>query len=118
MRISCRRYDLPLRDPFTISRGTVHVQPTLIVRVEHEGLVGWGEATTNDYYGVTLERMIEALGRVAPRLADCRLENPAELWSELDPLLRDCRFAQCALDCAIWDVYAQMHSMPDRKSVV
>ncbi|MCA9132692.1 MAG: dipeptide epimerase [Planctomycetales bacterium] len=112
MHVSCQSYDLRLRDPFTISRGTVTVQPTLIVRLEHEGLVGLGEATTNDYYGVTLQSMSTALQRVAPQLANHQLENPAELWRELDPLLQDCRFAQCALDCAVWDLYAQQHGQP------
>ncbi len=112
MKISCQPFDLPLRDPFTISRGTTTVQPTLIVRVEHDGLFGWGEATTNPYYGITLDRMQRALASVAPRLAGARLENPAEIWAELDPELGQCRFAQCALDCALWDIYAQMHDLP------
>ncbi len=112
MQVSCQEFALKLRDPFTIARGTVTVQPTLVVRLEHDGLVGLGEATTNEFYGITLENMLAAIDRVAPTLADQRLENPAELWRELDPLLRDCRFAQCALDCAAWDLYAQMHGEP------
>lgn len=112
MRVSVASYQLKLRDPFTIARSTVTVQPTLIVRLEYEGLVGLGEATTNDFYGVTLESMSAAIERVAPRLAEWQLENPAELWRDLDPLLSECRFAQCALDCAAWDLYAQMHGQP------
>lgn len=112
MQVSVESFELKLREPFTISRGTVTAQPTMIVRLEHDGLVGLGEATTNTYYGNTLEKMTDALARVAPILADYQLENPAELWKELDPELQDCRFAQCALDCAAWDLYAQMHSMP------
>ncbi len=109
MRVICQHYDLRLRDPFTIARGTVTVQPTLIVRLEHDGLVGLGEATTNSFYGATLESMSAAIDSVASRLRDWTLENPAELWRALDPQLSDCRFAQCALDCAAWDLYAQMH---------
>lgn len=112
MRVSVASYALKLRDPFTIARGTVTVQPTLIVRLEHQGLVGLGEATTNEFYGVTLESMSAAIDRVAPRLSGWQLENPAELWRELDPVLAECRFAQCALDCAAWDLYAQMQEQP------
>ncbi|MEZ6153484.1 MAG: dipeptide epimerase [Pirellulaceae bacterium] len=112
MRVSVSSYQLKLRDPFTIARGTVTVQLTLIVRLEHDGLVGLGEATTNEFYGVTLESMSAAIDRVSARLADWALENPAELWRELDPLLSDCRFAQCALDCAAWDLYAQGQGEP------
>ena len=112
MQITCHSFDLRLRDPFTISRGTVTVQPTLIIEVEHEGLRGYGEATTNEYYGITLESMQTALDQVRPALIDHKLENPADTWKELDPILSSCRFAQCALDCALWDLYAQMHAVP------
>jgi len=112
MHVSCQQFDLRLRDPFTISRGTVTVQPTLIVRLEHDGLVGLGEATTNTFYGVTLEAMQAAIASVAERLKDWTLNDPAELWRELDPLLSHCRFAQCALDCAAWDLYGQMQGKP------
>lgn len=112
MKLSCHPYDLQLRDPFTIARGTVTVQPTLIVRVEYDGLVGLGEATTNSYYGITQASMQAALAQVAPRLENYRLENPAELWKELDADLSPSRFAQCALDCAVWDIFAQMHGQP------
>lgn len=112
MQVRCQSYQLQLRDPFTISRGTVSVQPTLIVSVEQDGLVGYGEATTNSYYNITLESMEAALNRVRPTLADYTLENPAELWADLDAELSGCRFAQCALDCAVWDLYAKMHQMP------
>ncbi len=112
LKVECRDYELQLQDPFTISRGTVTTQPTLIVRVEYDGLIGLGEATTNEFYGVTLDSMRRALAEVQPRLDGYRLENPAELWADLDPVLSQARFAQCALDCAIWDIYAQMHGMP------
>ncbi|MCA9130240.1 MAG: dipeptide epimerase [Planctomycetales bacterium] len=112
MQVSWEVHQLKLREPFTISRGTVCVQTTMIVRVDHDGLFGLGEATTNTYYGVTEARMAAALEAVQPFLRDYRLDNPAELWKELDGQLADCRFAQCALDCAIWDVYAKMHGMP------
>ncbi|MEC8554577.1 MAG: dipeptide epimerase [Planctomycetota bacterium] len=112
MKVECLKFDLPLRDPFTIARGTVTVQPTLIVRVERDGLVGFGEATTNDFYGITLESMEAALDRVRGKLENCELENPAVVWKELDEDLRDCRFAQCALDCAVWDLYAKQLGLP------
>ena len=82
MKVHCESHDLKLKDPFTISRGTVTVQPTLIVRVEYDDFVGLGEATTNSYYGITLESMQAAIDRVADKLASYRLENPAELWKE------------------------------------
>ncbi len=57
MEIKIKSFDLPLRDPFTIARSTTTVQPTMVVELHADGLVGLGEATTNDYYGASLENM-------------------------------------------------------------
>lgn len=84
----------------------------MIVQVKYQGLIGLGEATANRYYGATVETLKSTLESVAPKLRDYRLENPADLWQELDSELNHCRFAQCALDCAVWDLFAQMHNMP------
>jgi L-Ala-D/L-Glu epimerase len=112
IQLKLHAYNLKLRDPFTIARSTTTVQPTLIVELECEGLRGYGEATTNDFYGATLENMSRLLQEVAPRLAGMSLENPAEIWKELDPVLSQNRFAQCALDCAAWDLCAKQVGVP------
>jgi L-alanine-DL-glutamate epimerase-like enolase superfamily enzyme len=74
MRIALHRYDLPLAHPFTISRGTITVQPTMIVELEQDGVTGYGEATTNDYYGITWESMADALESVRGAVESRRLE--------------------------------------------
>ncbi len=112
IKLKLKTFDLKLRDPFTIARSTTTVQPTMIVELHCDGLVGLGEATTNDYYGATVENMSRILHEVEPRLAELKIENPAEIWKEFDPILSQNRFAQCALDCAVWDLYAQQHNMP------
>jgi L-Ala-D/L-Glu epimerase len=112
IELKLHSFELPLRDPFTIARSTTTVQSTLIVELRCDGLVGLGEATTNDYYGASLENMSRLLREVAPKLAPMPLENPAEIWRELDGMLGHNRFAQCALDCAVWDLYAQQHQLP------
>jgi hypothetical protein len=43
--------DLPLRDPFGISRRTTTVARNVLVRVASEGLEGLGESAPNAYYG-------------------------------------------------------------------
>jgi len=107
MKLLLHAFDLPLRHAFTISRGSYRVQPTLIVQLDEDGLSGFGEATTNPYYGVTLEGMASALHAVAPLLAARRLDDPADLWDELRPCLQAHPFAQCALDQAAHDLWGQ-----------
>ena len=57
MKLSYKKFDLPLKHVFTISRGSTTVQETLIVQLAADGKFGYGEATTNSYYGATIESM-------------------------------------------------------------
>ena len=68
MRLRLWTYDLPLKHRFTISRESIDVQPTLIVELEQDGVLGYGEATSNAYYGQTIEHLGEVLGTVRPTL--------------------------------------------------
>jgi len=61
MQIRVHAFDLPLRHVFTISRESITVQPTIVVELEQDGARGYGEATTNAYYGATREAMSATL---------------------------------------------------------
>ena len=61
-------FDLPLRHTFRISREAQDVQPTLIVELERDGVRGYGEATANNYYGFSIERMTADLMGLAGEL--------------------------------------------------
>lgn len=112
MKLRLHHFDLPLRHVFTISRGSMTVQPTLIVELEQDGVCGYGEATTNDYYGFTLENMAAALKAIEPRLAGLTLEDQVALWDEFHPALRDNPFAHCALDQAAHDLWGKLRGAP------
>jgi len=112
MQLKIHSYDLPLRHVFTISRESISVQPSLIVELEQDGLRGFGEATTNRYYGATLPRMSEALERVRDRLATWSLDDPTRLWDELAPEFRSQPFALCALDQAAHDLWGKLRRQP------
>jgi L-alanine-DL-glutamate epimerase-like enolase superfamily enzyme len=55
MKLTFRRYDLTLRHPFTIARGTSSIDPVMIVEIEHGGIVGLGEAAPSGRYGESIE---------------------------------------------------------------
>lgn len=112
MQLRLHSFDLPLRHTFTISRGSMDVQPTLIVELEQDGVRGYGEATTNDYYGATLENMSAALHGVESRLVTASATDPDALWSQLHPALHSQPFAQCALDQAAWDLCGKLQNKP------
>lgn len=112
MKLRLHEFELPLRHEFTISRGSVTVQPTLIVELEDAGQHGYGEATSNDYYGVTIEGLKDALEAIRPRIEQHRLTDPARLWAELSEELKDQPFALCAVDQAAYDLWGKKHAQP------
>lgn len=117
MKLRLWTFDLPLRRVFRIARGEVSVQSTFIVELEHNGVRGYGEATTSRYYAQTIEGMaavvrgaVEYIERLSPNLANP--EWPADAWRELDGLLQSSRFAQCAVDEALWDLFGKLRGEP------
>jgi L-alanine-DL-glutamate epimerase-like enolase superfamily enzyme len=112
MQLHLLHFDLRLRHPFTISRGSITVQPTLIVELQDSALRGYGEATTNPYYGATLEKMTHALEGVRPLVETWDLQDPAQLWERLQPQLLDQPFALCALDQAAHDLWGKRRGQP------
>jgi L-alanine-DL-glutamate epimerase-like enolase superfamily enzyme len=112
MRLRLHAYDLPLAHTFTISRESITSQPTLIVELTQDGLSGYGEATSNQYYGFTIERMARDLVALLPQLEATTLSDPAALWSQCHPALKDDPFALCALDQAAHDLWGKLRGQP------
>ena len=112
MELVLHQFELPLEHTFTISRGSLNVQETLIVELRHEGLVGYGEATTNDYYNATIEQMSADLDRLRPLLKEATPDDPPQLWEQTRPLLANNPFAHCALDMAVHDLWGKTLGKP------
>ena len=112
MKLQLHAFELPLRHVFTISRESTEVQSTLIVELIDGVFHGYGESTTNNYYGYTIKNMASALESVRAELAAMSLEDPAELWQQLDGALGTNPFAQCALDQAAHDLWGKKLGKP------
>lgn len=112
MDLKIHTFDLPLKHEFTISRESRTVQETVIVELADGGHSGFGEATTNPYYNVTVSTMSSALERVRPLLGGELLEDPSDLWDQLAPHLEENPFALCALDQAAWDLWGKKKNKP------
>jgi L-alanine-DL-glutamate epimerase-like enolase superfamily enzyme len=112
MRMTLHEVALPLRHPFTIAHGSQVLQRNLIVELEDDGLVGYGEGAEMAYYGQTATRMAAALEGVRPLVEGARWQRPEELWAALAPVLDQERFALCALDQAAHDLWGHRHGLP------
>lgn len=112
MKLLTHVFDLPLRHQFTISRESTSVQTTLIVELTDGTHHGFGEATTNSYYGMTIDNMRQALEAVRPLLESIDAVDPASLWEQLAPKLQKFPFALCALDQAAHDLWGKQQGAP------
>lgn len=112
MKVAYRTFDLPLRHVFTIARGSMEAQTTFIVELTHDGQRGYGEATTNDYYGATAEAMAAGVESVRSLLEAGDPYNPESLLAELAEALPDNSFALCALDLALHDLWGKLQGAP------
>lgn len=126
MKLLFHPYSLHYKYRFKIAHTTRDVQDTLIVELQDtdaDGNVisGFGEATDNYYYNVTIEGMKNELEKIKPQIEAYNLTNtqfnsqsgtPEAFWDEMHKLLKHSPFALCALDMAAQDLYGKKSGMP------
>ena len=112
MKMTLHRLSLPLAHPFTISRGTVNDQLSLVVRVDGDGVTGWGEVTANDYYGHSLESIESSLRKVLPELDRLAKLAPELAWDEANRITEGDSFALSAFDMALHDWHGRTRGVP------
>lgn len=107
MKLQLKAYDLKLKHTFTISRVSIDVQPSLIVALTSDGFTGYGAATANPYYNITVPIMMGNLNKIKILIESCGIETPEEFWAKMHPYLKEDLFSLCALDMAYTDLYAR-----------
>ncbi|MGI8773047.1 MAG: o-succinylbenzoate synthase [Acidobacteriaceae bacterium] len=113
--ILLREIRMPLVEPFRTSFGTTTDRRVLLVEVHAEGLTGWGECVAGEHPYYSEESIDTAwvvlMGELAPMLAAAEIEN-AGSCSPILSRVRGNRMAKAALECAIWDLEAQLLKQP------
>lgn len=107
MELILRAYDLKLKHTFRISRKSIDFQPSLIVELRDGDFSGFGEATSNPYYNITIEILQNDIEQIRSLVEDTNNETPEEFWNKISPFLSNNPFALCALDNAYHDLYAR-----------
>ena len=105
-------FNLPFEYPFTISSGTKTHQPTFVVRLEHMGREGYGEAPAISYYNIPIEKMVADYEARKMPIEKFAFTTPDRYWHYLHHLLPKNNFLVCALDIAAWDMYAKFSGQP------
>ncbi|TXD47711.1 dipeptide epimerase [Polaribacter sp. IC073] len=107
MEIKLHSYSLELKHTFTISRESHDFQPSLIVELIDGDFRGFGEATSNPYYNITVENSKAIIQENASFIKSLSTEEPSIFWKKLQPLFKKNMFALCALDMAFNDLQAR-----------
>jgi L-alanine-DL-glutamate epimerase-like enolase superfamily enzyme len=115
MQLKYQKFDLRLRHVFTISRSSISVQETLVVQLSLDGLYGYGEATTNAFYGATIPNMTSAIESVRSIVEEGSLDGPLQLIDRISRKLakeKYAKFALNAIDQAIHDLWGKKCGAP------
>jgi len=107
MKLILRTYNLKLKHTFRISRKTIDFQPSLIVELQQDGISGFGEATSNPYYNISIEILQNDIEEFRTLIEATTTETPEEFWSKISLFFQGNPFALCALDNAYNDLYAR-----------
>jgi len=113
--ITLREIRMKLRTPFTTSFGTSHERRILLVAVETDGVVGWGEITTPEgpFYNseTTDTAWIVVQDFIVPRLLGQEVQTAAEVPALLHAI-RGHYMAKGGVENALWDAEAQQKELP------
>lgn len=111
MKISLSKYTLPLKHTFSISRESHDFQNTMIASLTLDGQTGYGEATANPYYNITVESMMAEIEAVQPSIENYDFTLPA-IFHKFLVTKGLSNFALCALDLAAHDLYGKLQNRP------
>lgn len=111
MNLSFNRYDLRLKHTFTIARGARDVSPVVIVELEHDGIVGYGEAAPSARYGESVDSVAAFLSKIDWT----RFDDPFQVESILtyvDCMAEGHTAAKAAVDLALHDWIGRRLGVP------
>ena len=103
---------LMLRHTWSISRNSSDFKDNVFVRLERDGVVGWGEAAPNVRYGQTAEQTAAALEKVRPLVEAGDWLAYVSLREQWERAMPEPSCAQAALDIAVLDWVSKRLNVP------
>ena len=109
-RVELRQIQMPLVHFFETSFGRTTLRRIVLVRVEAEGLTGWGEVTAGEepFYSYETHQTAWHVLRdfLIPWVLGRQWASPSEVSARFSPI-RGHNMAKAALENALWVIYAQ-----------
>jgi O-succinylbenzoate synthase len=114
-RIELREIQLPLVHFFETSFGRTSVRRIVLVRVDSEGVTGWGEVTCGETPFYSYETPETAWHILRDFLIPWTLGQSFKAAADVAPRFKPVRghnMAKAALENALWDIEAQQKALP------
>lgn len=118
-RITLYLVNMRLTAPFETSFGVEEDRQCVIVRVDADGLTGWGECPASRGFGYSYETTTTVWHALKDFLIPQSLGKPlgiAETY-RLGEYLRGHNMARHGLESALWDIVAQQNGLPLSKAL-
>ncbi|MDF2437650.1 MAG: murI [Bacteroidota bacterium] len=113
MKLSFEPQTLIFRHPFRIAHGMRTTTPIVITQIEHEGLIGFGEASMPPYLGESHESVCTFLELAAPVIKDLKDDFDIEfIMQEMDELALGNTAAKASIDIALHDLKGKLLGIP------
>ncbi len=114
MKLKYKKYDLQLKHPFRIAIYTRTSTPLVLVEIEHEGVVGFGECSMPQYLGENQETAFDFYDLVVQSriLENAKSIDIQVIMSELNVLRAGNTAAKAAIDIALHDLKGKLENKP------
>ncbi len=111
LNLSYKPYELTLRHAFNLAKSSRTTTPDVLVQLEYDGIIGYGEASMPPYLGESIKSVCDFLGKVdLSQFSDpFRME---EILSYVDGIAPDNRAAKASIDIALHDLLGKIMGQP------
>jgi len=103
---------LTLKHTWTIARNSSDYKDNVFVRIERDGVVGWGEAAPNVRYGESAEKTVGVLEQARPLFESSDWFEYVDLRRQWETFTKDQTCAGAALDMAVLDWVGRKLNVP------
>ena len=112
-RIDLREIQLPLKEAFEISSGSVRTRRILLLRLESvDGAVAWSECVAEDtpnYYPDTTDTARIAIREwIAPLVLERHFDGPEGIYDMLEERIRGHAMAKASVEMGLWALTAEI----------
>lgn len=111
MKLTYRTYELGLKHRFTIAKFSRTSTPIILLQIEHEGLIGYGEASMVPYMGESHQSAITYLSKIDVAVFSYPF-NFESILAYLDSIASGQPAIKAAIDIALHDLDGKLQDKP------